>query len=368
MLLRNRLKKELANLLKLKNNEVIGSILYILAITILVIISNEYSKMPEDNRSSGVFFARTGNVDNHNSVTNYKYTLKTQENQKKYCLKDLNYSFWMELIIPGMPDTREMDYENGYIFDTNQCLQGLCFTDKYVLITSDSVEYSCYGELMIFDRETGAYLVTLAMDEQSHMGGVTWDGKNIWVCNSSNNTIERLSYSFVQKAASQKYGRVINVTNLMEVYEVINSPSGITYAEDCLWIVSHNIWGNSYMVSYAFDMADNELQVLNSYNIPSQVQGITFDDSGKVYLSMSYGRRRSSYIRKYESIYTMNRNVENYTMLIEMPPCSEEIVYNAGQLYVLFESAGEKYLDGTDGLGKSICPIDKILIIDLTLP
>ena len=34
-------------------------------------------------------------------------------------------------------------------------------------------------------------------------------------------------------------------------------------------------------------------------------------------------------------------------------------------LYVLFESAGEKYLEGTDGKGQSLSPIDKLLIIPL---
>ena len=32
-------------------------------------------------------------------------------------------------------------------------------------------------------------------------------------------------------------------------------------------------------------------------------------------------------------------------------------------LYVLFESAGEKYLEGTDGKGQSLSPIDKLLMI-----
>ena len=368
MLLRNRLKKELANLLILKNNEVIGSILYIFIITFLIIILNEYNQMPEDSRSSGVSFVQIEGLDNYDNINSYNYGLKLNSIQHEYHLKDLQYSFWEELLIPGMPKTRESDYENGYIFDSSQCFQGLCFTDEYVLITSDSVEYGCFGELMIFNRKTGEYLVTLAMDEQSHLGGVAWDGMNIWVCNSSNNTIERLSYEFVQKIASQKYGKVLNVTNLMEVYQVINSPSGITYAEDCLWVVSHNIWGNSYMVSYSYDELENKILVLSKYRIPHQVQGVTFDEHGRVYLSMSYGRRRSSYIRKYESVSVMNRNVENYSMLIEMPPCSEEIVFEEGVLYVLFESAGEKYLEGTDGLGKSSCPLDKILIIDLTLP
>ena len=46
-----------------------------------------------------------------------------------------------------------------------------------------------------------------------------------------------------------------------------------------------------------------------------------------------------------------------------MPPCSEEIALTEEQIYVLFESAGEKYLEGTDGRGKSIAPIDEILAI-----
>lgn len=37
---------------------------------------------------------------------------------------------------------------------------------------------------MVFDRETGEYMVTLGMDENSHLGGIAFDGDNVWVCNS----------------------------------------------------------------------------------------------------------------------------------------------------------------------------------------
>ena len=62
----------------------------------------------------------------------------------------------------------------------------------------------------------------------------------------------------------------------------------------------------------------------------------------------------------------MTRNVEDCMERIEMPPCSEGISMYQNKLYVLFESAGKKYLEGTDGHGKSISPLNKILIIDLT--
>ena len=53
-------------------------------------------------------------------------------------------------------------------------------------------------------------------------------------------------------------------------------------------------------------------------------------------------------------------------MKVEMPPCSEEVTIVDGELYVLFESAGSKYFEGTDGNGTSISPIDKILAIQLS--
>ncbi|MFQ6822634.1 MAG: hypothetical protein ACLRTZ_04270 [Agathobacter sp.] len=39
-------------------------------------------------------------------------------------LKDLDYSFYNEIDIPGMPDTREEDVLKQYIFSASQCPQG----------------------------------------------------------------------------------------------------------------------------------------------------------------------------------------------------------------------------------------------------
>ena len=62
----------------------------------------------------------------------------------------------------------------------------------------------------------------------------------------------------------------------------------------------------------------------------------------------------------------MTKNVDKYETSIEMPPCSEGIDIKDKKIYIMFESAGKKYLEGTDGNGKSLAPLDKILIIDLT--
>ena len=48
-----------------------------------------------------------------------------------------------------------------------------------------------------------------------------------------------------------------------------------------------------------------------------------------------------------------------------MPPCSEGISIADSNMYVVFESANEKYFEGTDGKGMSTSPIDKLLQVEV---
>jgi len=61
----------------------------------------------------------------------------------------------------------------------------------------------------------------------------------------------------------------------------------------------------------------------------------------------------------------MERNLKQPALEVEMPPCSEEVVFMDGVLVVLFESASEKYFEGTDGKGNSIAPLDTLLEIEI---
>ena len=115
------------------------------------------------------------------------------------------------------------------------------------------------------------------------------------------------------------------------------------------------------MLSYSYNETDDRLVPLSSYNIPSKVQGIAFDKKGAVYLSTSYGRSKSSFLKVYASLLTLDRKPNSPTVKVEMPPCSEEIVLADNNVYVLFESASRKYFEGTDGNGTSASPIDKVL-------
>lgn len=302
-------------------------------------------------------------INNRYSVENYKYRSETGENT--ILLKNCDYDFINEVNIPGMPGTKEEDFLNNYIFSESQCPQGLCITDEYILVTSYSEDEGSLGELMVFSRENGEYLVTLGMDADSHLGGIAYDGENVWVCNSHDMTIERIAYDFIQLMATQNSKQVVDATGVVDIFKVNNKPSCITYYGGRLWVATHNIITKSKMVAYYYDEEDAKLTGLSSYKIPARVQGVTFDSTGKVYLSTSYGRDMSSYIKGYKSLINLSTRPNSPDFTIEMPPGSEELDAVDESLFIIFESAGEKYLEGTDGKGNSPAPIDKILKINI---
>lgn len=325
------------------------------------IFSNKIREIDESTIGNYNLYAKwTRCIDGDYSIQMYSYHNTAVANDSEKKLKNCAYAFLENVNIPGMPSTKEADIREQRITDTNQCPQGICMTEEFLLVSS----YSNGGNLgciHVFDRESGEYLVTLGMKEQSHLGGITYDGKNVWVCHSDNNTLECIPYTFVKQLAAKRPQSVVDCTRLFEQYHVSNTPSCIAYYDDMIWVATHTKIFNSVMVAYK--RTKNGLRQVESYRIPKKVQGITFDEEGKVYVSTSYGRKKSSYLKIYDSVEALDCNPGAPAMKIEMPPCSEEIDIVENQIYMVFESAGEMYFEGTDGKGKSISPIDKVLTL-----
>lgn len=320
------------------------------------------TEINETNAANMVLFAKwTREIDNHYNVEMYAYSSASMLHKNQKELKECSYDFLEHVEIPGMPATREQDYLNNLIQSDGQCLQGICFTSEFMLITSYSEDSKQPGSLMIFERETGEYLATLGMKTGSHLGGIAYDGENVWICHSNTNSIERISYDYIQKIAADNPKGFVDASGLSDEYKVKNIPSCITAYGGRIWIATHTQIFNSQMLSYNYSETDDKLVALSSYQIPNKVQGVAFDQNGAVYLSTSYGRNNSSYLKVYSSLLTLNRKPNEPARKIEMPPCSEELVVADEKVYVLFESASRKYFEGTDGKGTSSAPIDKVL-------
>lgn len=91
---------------------------------------------------------------------------------------------------------------------------------------------------------------------------------------------------------------------MFEEYRVANMPSCITWHDGILWVATHNALFKSIMISYKYQ--DGELMEQQRYQIPEKVQGIAFDEQDRVYLSTSYGRSNSSYLKIYQNVDVMD--------------------------------------------------------------
>ncbi len=326
---------------------------------------NKISVIPDSRYGDLFLYAKwTRCIDSAYNVQMYSYRTTSMVSGTDKELKNFNYGFVNNIEIPGMPSTREKDYMENLISTYGQCPQGICLTDDYYLITAYSSEdEDTPGCMYVFDRDTGEYLVTFGMKSKSHLGGLTYDGMNVWICHSDSKALERISYRYIKKVAECKPKAFVDATGLFKEYRVTNMPSCVAAYDDKIWVATHNPYFNSIMIAYEY--RDNKLYAMDYYRIPEKVQGIAFDVNGNIYLSTSYGREKSSYLKVYDDVDALSHAPNKPMIKVEMPPCSEEICMSDNKVYILFESASRKYFEGTDGRGRSIAPIDKILTVDI---
>lgn len=303
-------------------------------------------------------------IDAAENAKNYRYLTDTfLRDETRLTLTEVDYTFLPEFQIPGMPATVEADVAEGRIPTSDLALQGICMAGDYLLLTAYSEDREVPGCLFLFDRVSGEYLATLGMKKSSHLGGIAFDGENIWICHSDNGTVQRLSYTYLRAVAKCASKTLIDISDVDESYPVANTPSCITYENGHLYIATTSLLWNGELKEYTYE--NGGLLEENTYQVPARVQGIAFGADGQVYLSTSYGRRNSSYLKQYANLTDLSNAPNQPLHTIELPPCSEEIMIEDTDLYVLFESAGRKYYEGTDGLGTALSPIDELLTIDL---
>ena len=201
------------------------------------------------------------------------------------------------------------------------------------------------------------------MEEESHLGGVTYDGENIWVCHSGTREIERIDYAFIEKLIDCTTQNFIDISRCFSRYEIRNVPSCMYYANGKFYVATHKVLTTSIVKEYEYKAKENTLTYCETYRIPAKTQGIAIDHKNQVYVSTSYGRRRSSNMMVYQSLKQMDKAVKKPLMTIELPSGSEEVYLDENMIYLLFETACSKYYEGSDGNGNCPYPIDKILMI-----
>lgn len=250
----------------------------------------------------------------------------------------VNYS--KSYIIPGLISTNV-----GGFISNNMCPQGVCFAKNYLLVTAYDMKGEEQSVVYVMDKNSKALLTTLVLPTTTHLGGICYDGKYLWLTTGSK--VSALKMTDVQKAV--KSGQAYYNVEFFGVCKLGISASYITYYDDKLWVGTYNELQNTYMYSYEIDDFGTsvDLTKVDTVGMPTRVQGISFTEDGYLILSRScqlYAGLRG-YMRRIEVYQPNLANEDGGTISIGSalnclytPSMNEGIALKGSYLYVLFES------------------------------
>ncbi len=210
-------------------------------------------------------------VNSADSIKNFDYSKVTDASLSVETknLTDFEWSIVTKYEVPGLAPTADDDLTKGYIQCNNLCPQGICFAGDYLLTTAycmDGVHNSC---IFIYNKKSGEYLKTLVLKKKSHVGGVAYDGENIWICHSDSKDLQRIAYSSLKGYAVGNKG-VIQPDEL-ELQGIESKPSAVSYnsKDGYIWVAEYikDIKNNKGIPAkmYAYQYRDEKLQPVKQY-------------------------------------------------------------------------------------------------------
>ncbi len=222
----------------------------------------------------------TFNIDSAASIRNFNY-----EKRKDNWYTEMGYEGIVDFTptfltaykwnvtkynMPGLAPTGRADVFAGSVECKDLCPQGVCTAGDYLLVTAyctDNVHNSC---ILIYSKSSGAFLNSLVLKKKSHVGGITYDGTNVWVCHSNTTSLQRISYSGLKKCATGSK-KVVKITDVKLPAEedgenpLKGKPSAVAYQGnggydeegEYLWVAS-NATPNSQSSDEASEETDDE--------------------------------------------------------------------------------------------------------------
>lgn len=253
--------------------------------------------------------------------------------------KNVNYS--KSFIVPGLINTKS----DGFPC-TSMCPQGITFAGDYLLISAYDRSFEENSVIYALDKNTKQLLTTFTVPGKSHLGGITFDGSNVWI------TLHKgaASISFAQMDSIIKQGITEANLTLNTTVNLDIVASYITYYNDKLWIGTYDELKDTIMKSYTIINKDTapDLTEVDSITVPTRVQGLVFTDSGQLILSRSCQLYKGlrGYMRQLD-VYEPDMSTEGSGTIdlgdsintLEMPSMNEGIAIDNSDLYVIYESA-----------------------------
>lgn len=243
-------------------------------------------------------------------------------------------------VIPGMTGTNT----DGF-YSTTMCPQGITFAGSYFLLSAYDRAYEENSVIYVMDKSTKKLLLTVTLPNQTHAGGITYDGYNVWVTQAKK--IHAIPLSDFKKAIAKgkkTYSASFKVTCVLP-----ERASTLTYYKGMIWGASYDELEPGYITAYKIKNKKGTPSLTNCLltEAVTKIQGLAFSDGGKLILSRScqtdpekrgFEHVLDVYKPNLSKLEKGKMTLGKIKKTIEMPTMNEELAISGNYLYVNFES------------------------------
>ncbi len=260
---------------------------------------------------------------------------------KKYKAFRKKVTYNKSFVCPGLKNTNVAGFGC-----TSMVPQGVAFAKKYMLITAFDYQKEQESVMYVMDKNTKKYVTTLVMPHMGHLGGIAFDGTNLWIAYGKN--LQCLKYSEIKKAAAS--GKAFwEITKFTTQCAIPETASYVGFYKNRVWVGSYNEYSKKYM--YGFKISNKNgtptLKKTNQVLMPNRTQGVAFTSGGKLIISRSCQTRKEllgfmSQLETYKPTWNLNKStikLKKCRKVTKLPPMNEGIAINGSYTYVLYESS-----------------------------
>jgi len=251
--------------------------------------------------------------------------------------------------------------------------QGICRAEDYILISAyDSgtgEEEKYHSVIYVLSAVNHKLLTVLELPDETHAGGLAFDGIYVWVAKGKEKACSVISYDVITLAVNS--GKICyGLNNYTATVPCGIRASFLTYFQEQLWIgicTENSREGNLCRFAITTDREGNlELVQTAQLKIPEHANGVVFSEiDGRVCMAVncSWSRYLSSKVYLYEAEQQGNGLVFQQHGYKTFPPMLEEAYGDGEYIYFLFESAATCY--SSLFYHKCAMPVDRVCALGI---
>lgn len=292
---------------------------------------------------SSVLFVSTKKAEATSTAAKYYGTLskfKKSPAYKSYKAFQNKVLYNRSYVLPGMKITN-----NGGFNSKTMVPQSIAFAGSYMLISAYDKADEQESVIYIMDKATRRYITALVLPHKGHVGGMAYDGKNLWITYGKN--LQCLKYSVIHEAAKAG-GAYTEVYAFTTVIAMPDTASFVTYYKNKIWVGTYNQSSKKYMYGFAITgkAKTPTLKKTNKMLMPNRTQGVAVTSDGKMIVSRSCQTKKgkSGFLCQLDiykptwklSAASVKKNKKKKT--VQMPPMNEGIAISGSYTYIVFES------------------------------